>query len=48
MVDDLAPTARPRAKRAISKLGQEPAAAIQIEAVIETKQEKKMVPRRPK
>ena len=48
MVDDLAPTANPRKKRAMSKLYQLFAAAIQMPVMNEMIQEMKMVPRRPK
>jgi hypothetical protein len=48
VVEDLAPTANPRANRAMSKLYQESAAAIQNPVTNEMKHEMKMVPRRPK
>jgi hypothetical protein len=47
VVDDLAPTANPSAKRAIKRLYQLSAAAIQIPATNEMKQDMKMVNRRP-
>jgi hypothetical protein len=48
VVDDFAPTAKPRKKRAMSRLGQLFAAAIPIPVMNEMMQEMKIVPRRPK
>jgi hypothetical protein len=48
VVLDLAPTAKPRANRAISRLTHVLAAAIQIPVTKEMKQEMKIVPLRPK
>lgn len=48
VVLDFAPTAKPRANRAIKRLTHEFAAAIQIPVTNEIKQEMKMVPRLPK
>lgn len=48
VVDDFAPTAKPRKKRAMRRLYQLFAAAIQIPVMNEMIHEMKMVPRRPK
>jgi hypothetical protein len=48
VVDDFAPTAKPSAKRAINRLTQLLAAAIQMPVMNEIMQEMNIVPRRPK
>jgi hypothetical protein len=48
VVDDFAPTAKPRKNRAMSRLGQLFAAAIHIPVMKDMTHEIKIVPRRPK